>query len=703
MANTKIFRKKRTLASFYVILIVIIAVVIHYFINIFSGILFQSSLNNLEDQVKLQRKTINLAITSEERNLTFFASTIAETDNIERAIKDYTNKFGFDSGFENIFYLEASARGYDSKQDFFDLTTEDFYPLLLQGKTVTSQIRFNSLGSFLLIVAPVIKDSQISGYVVNEINTKYLDSYLSLSDDDIFYSYIVDKLGNTIAKKTNTFTILPNETFASAMQKSQYFPGENYIDSFTTLESTFASSADGFLNIAYGTNERIGYVTPIGINSWSLITFEPASLISESITQIADFVRGISIALLLVILIAFAYIAFVHAKIDEVIDNLIEELTSRIDTDTLTRLFSRKETINRIENYLKYTHNLHASALMLIDLDNFHVVNNTFGEEYGDVVLRDAAQRIKNCFRSSDIVGRIDGNLFAVLMRNIRDENIVVVKANSVHNALKELTLGETNAYLTASIGIAFAPEHGIYYPDLMEKSDAAMFASKLRGKSSFTIFEDNLKHRTTPSYPLIAPESATKQFLDSDNVQSVLVSLFYGAKNIEAMTHELLIRIGTQFRLDRCSIFEYNKETKLLSNISEYNGKNIADVHDLLQNIQSMDSLMADLEKLGIQEYYLSDSLNEDLKAFLYHQQAKSALMAYYSYKDVSGFLLFGQCGKDVRIWNEKHYDIINFAVKLFTLRMRNDNTLPTKSVASEVIIPLEDEHLVLKEEVKK
>ncbi len=673
MANSKIFKKKRTLAFFYIVLLGVIAFVIHHFINIFSDELLKTSLNNLEDQVKLQRNTINLAISNEENSLNYFASTIANSDNIQADIIDYTNKFGFNSGYENIFFLDATAKGYDANQVFFDLTGEAFYPLLEQGKTVTSQVRFNELGSFLLIVAPVIKEAKIFGFIVNEMNTKYLDSYLTLSNDELFYSYIVDKLGNTITKSINSYTLLPNESFASAMQKSQYAAGSDFINSFSDLEKTLSSSSEGFLHIAYGMNERVGFVTPIGINSWSLVTFEPASVLSDSIDKIAEFVRAMAIGLLAIILIALAYIAFVHAKIDEVVDNLIEELTSRIDTDTLTRLFSKKETTNRIENYLKYTHEMHASALLLIDLDNFHVINETFGEEYGDIILRDAAQRIKYCFRGSDVVGRLDANLFAVLMRNIKDENIVVVKANAVHNALKDLTLGNTNAYLTASIGIAYAPEHGIYYGELMEKADAAMFASKLRGKSSFTIFEDNIKHRTTHSHPLVAPDTGTKHFLDSDNVQSVLVSLFYGAKNVDAMSHELLLRLGSHFRLDRCGLFEYDKKTKLLSNISEYNGRNIPDIHDLLQNIESMETLMNTLEKESIKEFQLVDNLNEDIKAFLFHQQAKSVLMAYFSYADKCGFLLFAQCGKDIKIWSEKHYDLINYAVKLYSLRMQN------------------------------
>ncbi len=676
MANSKIFKKKRTLAFFYFLLLIAIGFVIHFFITLFSDEMLQSSLENLEAQVKLQRNTINVAITSEESSLTYFASTIANSSDINADIKAYTNLFGFDSGFENIFFIDSSAKGYDSKQDFFDLTKEEFYPLLQQGKTVTSQIRFNELGSFLLIVAPVIKESQIFGYIVNEINTKYLDSYLSLSNEDVLYSYIVDKLGNTITKRTNNYTILPNESFAQAMQKSQYFGGENFISSFAELEKTLSSSTEAFLDIAYGANARIGFVTPIGINSWSLVTFEPSSVITDGISRIAEFVRGIAIALLIIILIALAYIAYVHAKIDEVVNNLIEELTSRIDTDTLTRLFTKKETINRITNYLKYTYDIHASALLLIDIDNFHVVNETFGEEYGDIILKDAAQRIKNCFRSSDIVGRMDGNQFAILMRNIKDENIVVVKANAVHNSLKDLTLGETNAYLTASIGVAYAPEHGIYYPDLMERADAAMFASKLRGKSCFTIFEENIKHRTTHSHPLVAPESETTNFLDADNVQSVLVSLFYGAKNVDAMTHELLIRLGSHFRLDRCSIFGYDKKTHLLSNINEYNGKDIHDVHDLMQNIDGLDDFMQILKKEGTKEYLLTQDLNEDIKAFLYHQQARSSLISYYQYDDKEGFIFFSQCGKDVRKWSEKHYDIINYACKLYSLRMKKSFT---------------------------
>ena len=130
-------------------------------------------------------------------------------------------------------------------------------------------------------------------------------------------------------------------------------------------------------------------------------------------------------------------------------------------------------------------------AVLFIDLDGFKAVNDTWGHDAGDDVLKEVARRLQLCLRDSDQVARIGGDEFVVLIAEVKDktsaENVAKKIIASLSQPIDMDCLDEdTQAQIGASIGIAFYPDHGKDMKDILKAADQSMYQVKKTGKASF-------------------------------------------------------------------------------------------------------------------------------------------------------------------------------------------------------------------------
>jgi len=131
-------------------------------------------------------------------------------------------------------------------------------------------------------------------------------------------------------------------------------------------------------------------------------------------------------------------------------------------------------------------------ALLFIDLDRFKELNDTFGHQAGDTILREVGERFVDAVRASDTVARLGGDEFAVLIPLAADREEAVMVARRVLASLQEPFIVEgESAYIEASIGIVLCPEHGEDVQTLMRRADVAMYAAKRAG-SGMQIYEQD-------------------------------------------------------------------------------------------------------------------------------------------------------------------------------------------------------------------
>src|SRR5690606_17774973 len=120
---------------------------------------------------------------------------------------------------------------------------------------------------------------------------------------------------------------------------------------------------------------------------------------------------------------------------------------------------------------------VHALALIFLDLDLFKQVNDSYGHEVGDDLLRQLAKRMKRCVRETDLVARLGGDEFTIVLSELGDRQIVDRICENLRECLAEpfLLLGGHITRISASMGVAFYPMHGEDAEDLLRHADKAM------------------------------------------------------------------------------------------------------------------------------------------------------------------------------------------------------------------------------------
>lgn len=170
--------------------------------------------------------------------------------------------------------------------------------------------------------------------------------------------------------------------------------------------------------------------------------------------------------------------------IDDEKNNELEILMSA-KMDKMTMVFNRETTMNYIRDILtsckEETH-----VLLMLDVDNFKMLNDTYGHQTGDEFLVQLADQLKRHFRETDVVGRIGGDEFFALMKNVPDLSTVPRKADQILETIVGICEQYDGVNLSGSIGISVYPEHGDTVEKLYAKADEALYIAKRQGKNQF-------------------------------------------------------------------------------------------------------------------------------------------------------------------------------------------------------------------------
>jgi diguanylate cyclase (GGDEF)-like protein/PAS domain S-box-containing protein len=164
------------------------------------------------------------------------------------------------------------------------------------------------------------------------------------------------------------------------------------------------------------------------------------------------------------------------------------ELDFMANHDALTGLPSLRLCKDRLEHSLaEARRNKQVTAVMFLDLDGFKAVNDSLGHEFGDLVLKVIADRIKVEIRETDTVARIGGDEFIIILSSLPELGIVERIAGSlIAEISRPIQIENNSAAVGASIGIALYPENGESAQELMRSADRAMYQVKQSGKNNF-------------------------------------------------------------------------------------------------------------------------------------------------------------------------------------------------------------------------
>jgi diguanylate cyclase (GGDEF)-like protein/PAS domain S-box-containing protein len=173
--------------------------------------------------------------------------------------------------------------------------------------------------------------------------------------------------------------------------------------------------------------------------------------------------------------------------------------------DPLTDLPNRTLLFERLESAIRAARESKSMlALLLMDLDRFKDVNDTFGHHFGDMLLKQVAFRLSNQLGSEATIARLGGDEFAALLLNVADASAVAKAARGIINTLQQPFVVEGQVLeVGASIGIAIYPEHGTDARTLLRRADAAVYATK-HTQGGYTFHRDDYERRTPDDLALV-------------------------------------------------------------------------------------------------------------------------------------------------------------------------------------------------------
>ncbi|OUS13231.1 hypothetical protein A9Q97_05245 [Rhodospirillales bacterium 47_12_T64] len=174
-----------------------------------------------------------------------------------------------------------------------------------------------------------------------------------------------------------------------------------------------------------------------------------------------------------------------------------KKLAKSAFTDSLTGLSNRAKFDSTLEIALLTTERAKTYlALFLIDLDDFKIINDTYGHPAGDALLKEIAARLKSAVRRSDIVARLGGDEFGVVLNGYRSESDIFLLKEKILNVFETpICFGEQTFHCKGSIGIAVIPpdQENRLATDLIKSADGALYKAKQSGKNSAEFFDPSL------------------------------------------------------------------------------------------------------------------------------------------------------------------------------------------------------------------
>ena len=226
-------------------------------------------------------------------------------------------------------------------------------------------------------------------------------------------------------------------------------------------------------------------------NGWAVLFGVDDAYFAEQISHYSGTIRHLVLSLAGCMVVFMGVVIFLQVMYNHYGRRKSAGLQHLAETDQLTGLYNKVTTERKIKEYFAENPDSQ-SLLFVLDIDNFKKINDTMGHAFGDEVLREIGQGLKQQFRASDIIGRAGGDEFVILLKHITEDQYVIREAQKLENFFKGLQVGKYTKYsVTSSIGCAVFTKDGEDFETLYKMADEALYKAKQRGKNQLAFYKD--------------------------------------------------------------------------------------------------------------------------------------------------------------------------------------------------------------------
>lgn len=346
--------------------------------------------------------------------------------------------------------------------------------------------------------------------------------------------------------------------------------------------------------------------------------------------------------------------------------------------DSLTKVYTREVMIQKVKDVMKHNDQF---VLMIIDIDNFKLFNDTYGHMFGDIVLVETAASIKKFLGNRGFIGRIGGDEFLVLA-------YVENNYDMIHNACRDIRHAITNvsnhnikqALITATVGCASFPYDAKDYETLFRKADKALYRGKRKGRNCFIIYDESKCGRVTDEDSLEIATSFEQLYQTSTNANIVagIFEILNRGGNAKKNIDDSLSLIGNYFLLDRIALITLQPDKKdVLEEVIEWINPRLPENKNLIHvDEHNFGVWRKSLDKTGMLKYVQLDSNRDNLELYkILKEQNTSAILAFeMKYMDKTlGLIRYDMCSIN-RFWQQNDVSSLMLISKIFSIYLNKE-----------------------------
>ncbi len=346
---------------------------------------------------------------------------------------------------------------------------------------------FNSADGQLYIMKPILENGAVNTAVFVEYDAEVLYRQLeAYTFDDNAWVVLQDTSGNIICSLGGD-----DIDYLQA--------GSNFMDTLSASGGRASAVRNGLQRqrsagaqvIFPDDDSRYVAYHHMKNNGWAVLLGVDDAYFAEQISRYSGTIRHLVLSLAGCMVVFMGVVIFLQVTYNHYGMRKSAGLQHLAETDQLTGLYNKVTTERKIKEYFAENPDSQ-SLLFVLDIDNFKKINDTMGHAFGDEVLREIGQGLKQQFRASDIIGRAGGDEFVILLKHITEDQYVIREAQKLENFFKGLQVGKYTKYsVTSSIGCAVFTKDGEDFETLYKMADEALYKAKQRGKNQLAFYKD--------------------------------------------------------------------------------------------------------------------------------------------------------------------------------------------------------------------
>ncbi len=487
------------------------------------------------------KKEINVLIEEKAEAVLIVAFSMAQNIEIKETIlnknatlklDEYSKQLGEFTSLKNLWFQIITLDGKSFYRSWTDKKGDDLKDVridvaeMIRNPKIISSISVGKFDLTFKSMVPIYSDGKFIGMVETLAEFNSIASKMENKGYDTII--LADKKYKEQLQFAYTKTFIDDYYVANMNAKKELltFMHEKGIELFIGIDGFYIDEKSSQLVTVYHLpdihNEPMGH----------FIIFQNLEKIDFSnINRIRDRLISLFAVAYIFILLFFYYmytkqyqalLAKLHRELEAKVEDKTKELKEQTKSlehlahyDSLTGLPNRILFLDRLKQAIRHAKsgNLNVTILFL-DLDRFKEINDTFGHEVGDKLIKEVANKLVLCAREEDTVARLGGDEFTIILENRTQQETIVMAKRIIEVMQEPIVIDKQEIYATFSIGISSFPDDGNSATILLRNADTAMYKAKDNGKNSYQFYNSKM---TELAFERVILESSLRKAIDEN------------------------------------------------------------------------------------------------------------------------------------------------------------------------------------------